>query len=91
MADTDSLFDGHCDAYLTKLLPVRPLHPTQKIKLLPNGESDVTVARLPRQRLITWTLHQCGRAAVIEPADERKEILDFAKTITNNHRKQGNE
>ena len=75
----------HCDAYLTKLLPVRPLHPTQEIKHLPNGESDVSVAKLPRQRLITWTLHQCGRATVIEPADIRAEILGFAKTITNKH------
>ena len=75
----------HCDAYLTKLLLVRPLHPTQKIKLLPNGESDVSVARLPRQRLITWTLHQCGRATVVKPADARKDILAFAKTITDKH------
>ena len=78
----------HCDSYLTKLLPVRPLHPTQKIRILPNGESDVSVARLPRQRLITWTLHQCGRASVIKPIGARNEILGFAKTITNNHSKQ---
>lgn len=75
----------HCDSYLTKLLPVRPLHPTQKIKYLPNGESDVSVARLPRQRLITWTLHQCGRATVISPIDARNEILGFAETITRKH------
>ena len=81
----------HCDAYLTKLLPVRPLHPTQKIKLLPKGESIVSVEKLPRQRLITWTLHQCGRATVIEPADARKDILDFAKTITIKHGKHRNE
>ena len=75
----------HCDAYLTKLLPVRPLHPTQQIKQLSNGESNVSVPKIPRQRLITWTLHQCGRATVITPADIRTEILGFAKKITNNH------
>ena len=76
----------HCDAYLTKLLPVRPLHPTQKIQLLSNGESDVSVTKLPRQRLITWTLHQCGRATVISPIDARKEIMQLARKTTNNHR-----
>lgn len=75
----------HCDAYLTKLLPVRPLHPTQIIKYLSNGESDVTVVKLPRQRLITWTLHQCGRATVIEPTEVRKEVLKLSQTITKNH------
>jgi len=75
----------HCDAYLTKILPVRPLHRMQKIKHLSNGESEVSVAKLPRQRLITWTLHQCGRANVIKPVDARKEILGFAKKITNKH------
>ena len=78
----------HCDSYLTKLLPVRPLHPTQIIRRLPNGESDVSVAKLPRQRLITWTLHQCGRATVIEPICVKEIIIDFSKTITNKHLKQ---
>ena len=77
----------HCDSYLTKLLPVRPLHPSQRIRLLPNGESDVSVARLPRQRLITWTLHQCGRATVISPIEARSDIFIFSKTITDNHSK----
>lgn len=77
----------HCDSYLTKLLPVRPLHPEQTVRLLPNGESDVSVAKLPRQRLITWTLHQCGRATVVSPSDVRAEILELSKTITNNHSK----
>lgn len=77
----------HCDAYLTKLLPLRPLHPTQRIQYLSNGESDVSVDKIPRQRLITWTLHQCGRATVVEPVSVKEIIVDFSKTITNKHMK----
>jgi len=75
----------HCDDYLTKLLSVRQLHPKQKVELLPNGESNVFVAKIPRHRLITWVLNQCGRATVISPVSIKGEIAEFALRITNNH------
>lgn len=92
-ANEDEVFDYdmvenvvvHCDDYLTKLLSVRQLHINQKVKHLPNGESEVFVSKLPRHRLITWIMHQCGRATLIHPTDCTELILDFSQTIYQNH------
>ena len=92
-ANEDEVFDYdmvenvvvHCDDYLTKLLSVRQLHPKQKVELLPNGESNVFVAKLPRHRLITWVMNQCGRATVITPHACADALFEFGEKISYNH------
>ena len=96
-ANEDEVFDYdmvenvvvHCDAYLTKLLSVRQLHPNQEIKRLSSGESDVFISRIPRHRLITWVMHQCGRAKVLAPHQIGHEVHDFASALMNNHPPKG--
>ncbi len=93
-ASEDEVFDYdmvenvvvHCDDYLTKLLSVRQLHPKQKIELLPNGGSNVSVAKLPRHRLITWVMNQCGRARVLLPTSIQDDIYCFANQLAKEHR-----
>lgn len=75
----------HCDEYLTKLLSVRMLHPEQKVKLLPDGSSELHVKRVSRLKLITWIMHQCGRAALLSPSSTVSEIKFFAEKIINRH------
>ena len=92
-ANEDEVFDYdmvenvvvHCDDYLTKLLAVRQLHPEQKIELLTNGESNVSVKKLPRHRLITWVMNQCGRATILSPCSLNKTIAEFATAIVQKH------
>ncbi len=92
-ANEDEVFDYdmvenvvvHCDGYLTKLLSVRQLHPKQKIEHLPNGESYVSVKKLPLHRLITWVMNQCGRATILSPCSLNKTIAEFATTIAQKH------
>ena len=67
----------HCDEYLTKLLSVRMLHPEQKIKLLPDGCSEIHIE--------TWVMHQCGRARVSHPVEIVEAIYAFASNIVNSH------
>jgi len=75
----------HCDEYLTKLLSVRMLHPEQKVKLLPDGSSELHVKKVSRLKLITWIMHQCGRAALLSPSSAVSEIKFFAEKIINRH------
>ena len=76
----------HCDEYLTKLLSVRMLHPEQKVKLLPDGSSELHVKKVSRLKLITWIMHQCGRAALLSPSSAVSEIKFFAEKIVNKHK-----
>ena len=76
----------HCDEYLTKLLSVRMLHPEQKVKLLPDGSSEFHVKKVSRLKLITWIMHQCGRAALLSPAAVASEIKNFAENIVSKHK-----
>ena len=75
----------HCDEYLTKLLSVRMLHPEQKVKLLLDGSSELHVKKVSRLKLITWIMHQCGRAALLSPSSAVSEIKFFAEKIINRH------
>jgi hypothetical protein len=75
----------HCDEYLTKLLSVRMLHPEQEIKLFPDGSSEIHVKKISRLKLVTWIMHQCGRAALLAPATVALEIKKFAKKIADKH------
>ena len=96
-ANEDEIFDYdmvenvvvHCDDYLTKLLSVRQLHPKQKVEHLSNGESNVFVAKLPRHRLITWVMNQCGRAKVLAPSIITFEVHAFASVLIKNHPLKG--
>ena len=76
----------HCDAYLAKFIRTRPLHTTQIVKELPDGECELCVPRIPRYRLLTWIMHQCGRAALVSPEELKKNILDFANLIIQHHK-----
>ena len=76
----------HCDAYLSKFIKTRPIHQTQIAKVLPNGECELHIARIPRYRLLTWIMHQCGRAKLVSPAELKENILDFANLIIQHHK-----
>ena len=77
-----------CDEYLTNIIHTRPLHPEQRIKRLPNGGCRISVSEMSKYRLITWVMHQCGRATVMEPPDIREGIKAFAQRIFEIHSKQ---
>ena len=74
-ADENGIFDAemvddvvvHCDDYLAKFISTRPLHPDQEIKELPDGSCELRINRMAKYRLITWVMHQCGRAQIISP------------------------
>ena len=70
-----------CDAYLTNIIPTRPLHPEQKIERTADGGCRIRVAKMSKYRLITWVMHQCGRASVSSPRAVRNDILAFANKI----------
>ena len=76
-----------CDGYLTNIIHTRPLHPEQRIKRLPNGGCRISVSEMSKYRLITWVMHQCGRATVMEPSDIREGIKAFAQRIFEIHSK----
>ena len=75
----------HCDEYLTKLLSVQMLHPEQKVKILPDGSSEIHIKKVSRLKLITWVMHQCGRAYIKSPTHIIPEIKKFAEIIVNFH------
>jgi len=93
-ANEEGLFDPEmvknvvvgCDEYLANIIHTRPLHPEQLIKRLPNGGCKIFVTEMSKYRLITWVMHQCGRATVINPCTITQEIAILAKTITDNHK-----
>ena len=70
-----------CDEYLANIIPTRPLHPEQRIESLPDGGCRITVAEMSKYRLITWVMHQCGRASVLSPKSVKNDILTFANKI----------
>ena len=75
----------HCDEYLTKLLSVRMLHPEQKVEMLSDGSSKIHVKKVSRLKLITWIMHQCGRAKLLSPVAVVSEIKNFAESIVSKH------
>ena len=77
-----------CDAYLAKFIRTRPLHTSQKIKKIENGECELSILRIPRYRLLTWIMHQCGRAVLIEPAELKNDILKFTQLIAQKHKER---
>ena len=74
-----------CDEYLTNIIHTRPLHPEQKIERLPSRGCRISVAEMSKYRLITWVMHQCGRAKVVSPDNIKTEITGFAKKIMEAH------
>lgn len=88
-ASEDFIFDSEmvtdakilCDDYLTKLIETRPLHPDQIITMHGDGTSEILIKSIPKCKLITWIMHQCGRAELVEPVILRKEIRTFANKI----------
>ena len=92
-ANENGIFDAemvedvivHCDDYLAKFISTRPLHPDQKVKELPDGSCELHVKRMAKYRLITWVMHQCGRAEVIAPRAIASQISEFATKIVKIH------
>lgn len=74
-----------CDEYLANIIQTRPLHPEQKVIELSNGGCEVYVESMSKYRLVTWIMHQCGRATIQQPIIATKEIIDFARQIEQNH------
>ena len=92
-ANEEGLFDPEmvegveveCDEYLTNIISTRPLHPEQRIESLPSGGCRIHVDKMSKYRLITWVMHQCGRAKVAAPLTLREEIRTFAEKIEQQH------
>lgn len=92
-ANENGIFDAemvddvivHCDDYLAKFISTRPLHPDQEVKELPDGSCELHVKRMAKYRLITWVMHQCGRATVIFPRSISGEVAKFATEILCKH------
>ena len=92
-ANEESLFDHdmvsdvivHCDDQLAKIIETRPLHIEQKIVPLEDGGCEIHVEKMTKFRLITWVMHQCGRATIIRPIESRKEIYSFSQRLSGLH------
>ena len=81
-----------CDDYLTKIIQTRPLHVEQKIIPLKEGGCEIHVDEMTKFRLVTWVMHQCGRAEILKPASLRKDVLGFSDILISLHSKEiGNE
>ena len=76
-----------CDEYLANIIQTRPLHPEQEIILNANG-CELRVKKMSKYHLITWIMHQCGRAYIIAPQTISQEITEFATRIIINHNKK---
>ena len=73
-----------CDEYLANIIPTRPLHPEQKV--IPNATGcELRVKKMSKYRLVTWIMHQCGRATIISPKNCAEEIKEFADKLLTNH------
>ena len=99
-ANEESIFDHEivtdvvvrCDDYLAKIIQTRPLHMEQKIILLKEGGCEIHVDEMTKFRLVTWVMHQCGRAEILNPASLRKDVLVFSDILISLHSKEiGNE
>ncbi len=71
----------HCDEYLTKFISTRPLHPEQEITYNADGSSELRIKSIPKLRLLTWTMHQCGRAVITSPAACGRELLELCEKL----------
>ena len=76
-----------CDSYLTNIIQTRPLHPEQKIVLTDTG-CELHVKKMSKYRLITWIMHQCGRAEVLFPVEKQAKVAEFAEKIFLRHNKK---
>ena len=69
-----------CDVYLANIIQTHPLHPEQEI--VPNATGcEVRVQKMSKYRLITWVMHQCGRATVKAPSELQIAVAQFAKNL----------
>jgi predicted DNA-binding transcriptional regulator YafY len=77
-----------CDEYLANIIQTRPLHPEQEI--IPNAVGcEVWVKKMSKYKLITWVMHQCGRAYIVQPEIVRDDIFTFATELMVLHKKNG--
>lgn len=74
----------HCDDYLAKIIQTRPLHIEQEVIPTSDSGCDIHVGEMTKFHLITWIMHQCGRARVIQPKSIHREVISFAKKIMEN-------
>ena len=75
-----------CDDYLAKIIQTRPLHIEQKVVPLDDGGCEIHVEEMTKFRLITWVMHQCGRAIVLKPQKCINEIVDFSTKLLKQHK-----
>ena len=73
-----------CDHYLANIIQTRPLHPEQEVT--PNIPGcEIRVKRMSKYKLITWVMHQCGRAVIILPLSVREQVAAFADKLLKRH------
>lgn len=75
----------NCDEYLASLVQTHPLHPEQEVRPLPGGSCELHIKSIARYRLLTWVMHQCGRAEIVSPRELRKSVLELASAVTKKH------
>lgn len=74
-----------CDEYLSNIIQTRPLHMSQEITNLGNGGCEIRVKSMSKYRLLTWVMHQCGRATLLSPQNIIEQIITFAHSIETQH------
>lgn len=74
-----------CDEYLANIVHTRPLHPEQKVERVADGGCRIYVDEMSQYRLVTWVMHQCGRAIVKSPQSCVDLIANFGKKINLEH------
>lgn len=74
-----------CDEYLANIIHTRPLHPDQKVTATADGGCEIHVESMSKYRLITWIMHQCGRAMVKAPTAMISEINNLARIVIAGH------
>lgn len=86
--EADNVKDAEilCDAYLKNIVQSKILHENQSITKISDDEYLLKIPGISEYKLVTWVLHQCGRATLLKPEHLREEIKEMAEKILNNHK-----
>lgn len=85
--ETDNVKDAEiiCDAYLKNIVTAKKLHEKQSIRKMEEDKYLLKIPGISEYKLVTWVLHQCGRATLLKPGHLREEIMNMAEKIITNH------
>jgi proteasome accessory factor B len=75
------------DEISARLVAERIIHPSQKLKMLPDGGGELTLRVGVAPDLIRWILGLGAHAEVLSPPELRKQVRIAAATIAGHHAK----